>query len=49
MPRRKQILEGLVVGGRSLVLADEDLTAYFTKTHIADLQATIASNDEHNE
>jgi len=49
MPRRKHILEGLVIWGRSMVLADEDLTVYFTKTHIADLQAIIASNDEHDE
>jgi len=29
-----------------LVLADENVTAHFTKTHIADLQAIIASDDK---
>jgi hypothetical protein len=42
----KDMVLGLDDNELELVLADENVTAYFTKTHIADLHAIIAANDK---
>ncbi|WP_417519107.1 sacsin N-terminal ATP-binding-like domain-containing protein [Marinobacter sp.] len=42
----KDMVLGLEDNELELVLADENVTAYFTKTHIADLHAIIAANDK---
>ena len=42
----KDLMLGLEDNELELVLADENVTAYFTKTHIADLHSIIAANDK---